>query len=325
MNSFSVVKILGDRGVNVPEAIVYGDVEIRPASSDLENEKAALNESIESHSSAIQAELNCRICCVVAAESTAEATRLADQKFEAVLDLKSNQFPISRLALSECGFVKNLSDGVISPMLQGFDYGNMFVRRQFLVQMFDDDHLLLARSGELVERYKRSLHWTRNAKNEKNQQLKILFYWFSVEALLKEDENDQIGNWIRLFLGFPNSTAAQYVSISTISRLERHSEYLKWKRKLPILMDEIREFRNSSVHFGFRSIDAPAETLKLYEKITTLGAYRCQGAVKHGIFNNLKTISEFKDLSGIIFEQTCDVEKDIHGNIIFSLQNINEF
>lgn len=321
MNLYSVVKVLANNGVHFPVATVYGDVEIRPASKDFTNEKECIEESFKLNKISVEVSLNSRISCIIRAESNKEAIQLADEKFEEILDLKSREFVISRLETTPCGYIKDLESGILQPIKdETFSPSGAFLRRIHSFQQIDRTQLFLMWDGELVERYKKSLHWSRNASKESNIQIKIMFMWFALEALLKESDNDKIAPYVRWFLGFPNGYGAQFVSRKKIESLESHECYEKWKRKLIDALEKIREFRNDSVHSGFRRYDFSEEELALYEKIMIFGTSRCQDAVFTGLSNGLRTVSDFKEYVGFIFDSYTNIENDIHGNILFSLE-----
>lgn len=321
MNLYNVVKVLANNGVHFPVTRVYGDVEIRPASKDFSNEKESIEESFKLNKISVEVSLNSRISCIVRAESNKKAIQLADGKFEEILDLKSREFVNSRLETTPCGYIKDLESGVLQPIKDDtLSPSDAFLRRIHSFQQIDITQLFLMWDGELVERYKKSLHWSRNASKESNIQIKIMFMWFALEALLKESENDKIAPYVRWFLGFPNGHGAQFVSKIKIESLESHDCYEKWKRKLTDSLEKIREFRNDSVHSGFRRYDFSEEELALYEKIMIFGTSRCQNAVFTGLINGLRTVSDFKEYVGLIFDSYTNIENDIHGNILFSLE-----
>lgn len=268
--------------------------------------------------------INARIACIVSADSDQNAIRLADAKFEEILDLISREkgFGLSRFTVSPCGYIKEMESGRMTHINDGtFRPYPAFERSLYSFQQINRTQYLLTREGDLVQRYKKSLHWSRNALQESNIQIKILFMWFALEALLKENETEMIAPYIRWFLGFPSKTGAQYVSRQKIKSLKTHRLYVKWDRMLNDALEKIRDFRNHSVHSGFRRYDFSEKELALHEKILTLGSARCQNAVFTAISNNLKTVQEFKECVGLIFDSCADVN-DIHGNVLFMLEDI---
>lgn len=322
MPNFYVSKLLEDSGIYRADTVVFGEVEIRPPKSDFKDELDAISKSIELSKVDIKQEFTCRIGTIIACSSIQEAELLADEKFVSVLDILSTEFAISHIGIAQCGYVKNLDDGHIEPIKSySLTPSTVFVRNSRHFKKFDFNHWIVNQRTELSERYKKSIHWSRNAKWEKNLHLRILYHWFSVEALFKQDAQDDISSLLLLFLGFPLSTYSKHVSRELLATLEQKSEYTKWKRSIKDIADEIRVFRNDSVHSGFRNIDYSVAKLRLYHRIMSIGCARCQGAVVVALSNRVSTVNEFKEYAGIIFESRSNVIDDIFGNIIYILEN----
>lgn len=322
MSAFLVVRILQSQSVYISHTLVYSNEELRGPSADT-SEESSFFESVAKN---IYLDYNhyklcARITTIVNSSNVIDALNIADNRFSEVMDVISINFPISNFNLSPIGLLKDLDSGVIHHLNDNsFKPSTTFMLQQGLIQKYDNDHYLLSRDNELSKRYLRSLHWFRNAKHENNKQLKILFYWFALEALLKESESDNISGIIRWFLGFPNGKNSQDVSLHLIKDLESHVKYHFWKRKLPIVLDKIREFRNNSVHHGFRNIEFDLSELDLFCQVMVLSVSRCQGAVRNAINNNITSISEFKEYIPEIFELNTHVKNDTHGTIIYSLE-----
>ena len=198
MNTFYVAKLFADQGVYRPDGFVLGDVELRPPSSDFEDELETITKSIRTNKVTIDPKLNCRIGTVVNAATLKDAETLADEKFVGALDTISSEYPISRIRLSKCGYIKNLDSGYLNPIEDiTFSPGMTFVKRQSIFSNLEFSQWVTLQNSELALRYRRSLHWSRNAKWEKNLQIRILFNWFAVEALFKVS-NFRLGICIRV-------------------------------------------------------------------------------------------------------------------------------
>lgn len=326
MVSFYVYKLLKNPGIVVTTTIVYGDVEIRPAKSRNSGELEILKKSIASTMPEAGAEIGLEVACgiavIVRAETLDDADTLADEQFIEVLDLLSVEYPMSHLELANCGYVKNLDTGEYQEITKKpFDPSMTFVSAFGSMQQINSTQLLAYRIGDLTERYKRSIHWSRNASWEKNMQLSLLYCWFAVEALFKENETDDVTSPLMLFLGFPGSSYSKYISRNLLGQLSDHASYSKWKKQIKVVIDKIRDFRNASVHSGFRSIDCDPDALRLYSRLMKVGLARCQGAVHIGIFNGLQTVPEFKEYAGLIFESRQNVVEDIIGNVVYILDH----
>lgn len=324
MNSYLIVKILVDKGFYLPTTLVYGQVEFRPPSVDYANEKIALTESARLNSLDISNYKHCcRIAALVEADDESKATLKAEEKFDEVLDLKSREFPLSELSLTKIGFVKEMESGDLMPLYKhSIQPTTTFIVKNGVIPVIDTSQYVLMSNHELSDRYRRSLHWSRNSKHERNLQLKILFDWFAVEALFKENELDNVGPIIRWFLGFPNGQSRNLLPQTLLNSLSSHENYKKWQANLILLLDEIRDFRNESVHSGFRKTDFSEDKLKIYSITMVLGASRCQAAVVTAMMGGLSTVSEFKEYKSVIFENNENLLNDVHGNIIYMLENI---
>lgn len=324
MTSFLIVKVLDDRSITLPSTFNYGSVELRSYSADTQLEVSAFEKSASENGLDFNKHKICaRIATIIDCETHNEAIHAADTKFLEVLDFKSTEFSISAIKTSRIGLIKDLSSGEITPITRtGFQQSLSFVMRHGSIQNVDTTVYLLSLKNELCDRYRRSLHWARNSKNETNPQLKIIFLWFALEALLKADENDNcVESYIRLFLGFPNGQQQWIVTPEIKAKLEKHTRYNHWKKQLIEVVKEIRDFRNDSVHSGFRSVDFAKEKLELFSTIMIYAVGRCQAGVMQGLLNNLETLLEFKEYAVPLFENNKNLINDIHNNVIYSLDH----
>lgn len=323
MSSYLVVKILDTNSFTLPNTLIYGDVELRSASTDSEAELKILRESAEDHKLDFSKySYTARISTIVHSDTPIEAQEQAIDRFSTILDLIMTKFPTSKVELSEIGFIKKLESGEIIPIKKwGFTPSLSFVVNHGDIQQSDQINFILSQKTELSERFLKSLYWARNSRHENNRQLKVLFSWFSLEALLKENEEDYIGATVCFCLGFPGKRKSQNINQEFMKKIETHPKYFFWLNKLTTEINKIREFRNDSVHDGFRIVDCPKDTLALYEQIMIYGTSRSQQAVQHALLNGISTVVEFKDYLPCIFEQIASMN-DIHENIIYSLDQI---
>lgn len=325
MPDFLIVRAMEKDSVVLPRTLVYGNVELRPAKSDTEAEADALKASCASFG--LQPDdfnVTARVATIVQSVDRHEAIELAAGRVAEVLDIKSTEFVISNYEASAAGFVKDLGSGEITPLLrEAFRPSLAYIRHPHQLQEFDFNHYILSLNTDLSQRYRRSLHWTRNARHEPNAQLKILFLWFALEALIKKEEDDNIEGLVRWFLGFPNGQHLQSLSRQLYDKLHNHKLYEYWKRELIKIVDRIRNFRNDSVHSGFRSIDFTTKELALYSEVTLFAASRGQRIVAEGLLNNLSTVDELREFMAPLYECTVSVN-DVHNTILFTLENIRK-
>lgn len=324
MKPYLIVKVLEMASVCLPTTTVYANVELRSSSADSPEELAALEACAKKLNLDFTKYSHCaRIATIVESNTLETAVSRAESRFEEILDLKSIEVPISNYALSSIGFVKDLFSGKLHEFKNLIHQPTMsFMTHQGNTQRVDITHCILAQDSELSARYLRSLHWFRNSKHENNSQLKILFNWFAVEALLKESEKDNVAVYIRWFLGFPNGKSGTLVDDKVLIKLESHENYLFWKKELVNVLEKIRIFRNDSTHHGFRSIDFTPEQLELFSQVMIYGVTRCQGAVQTAMLNGVKSAQEFKEYMPTIFESNQYLINDVHGNILFSLHKL---
>ncbi len=322
MTSFYVAKLLENQGIYRPDTIIIGEVELRPPSSDLDEEQLAITISIEKNNADVNQKVNCRVGTVVTADTIKDAELLADERFVKALDIISAELPISNISLTNCGYIKNLSTGEYTSLeYKKVVPSTAFMLRKGAHQIYEFSQWLAVQDSELAIRYRRSLHWSRNAKWEKNLQIRILFSWFAVEALFKESETDNVEPLIRWFLGYPNGDLARHVDSSTIAKLRSNPLYDKWKQKILKSLDEMRIFRNNSVHSGFRNVDYSVTEVKFYNQLISYGCSRCQGAVVTALGDGVKTVKEFKENIYYFFETNRNLINDIHGTILYSLEH----
>jgi hypothetical protein len=324
MISYLVVRILDDKSFTLPSTFNFGSVELRPCSADTQYEVGAFEKSASENGLDYEKHKVCaRIATIVECENHSEAIHAADTRFLEVLDFKSKEYSTSAINTSRIGLIKDLSSGEIIPITKtGFQPSLSFVMHTGSMQYVDTTVYLLSLKNELCDRYRRSLHWARNSRNETNPQLRIIFLWFALEALLKADENDNcVESYIRLFLGFPNGQQQWIIASSTKEKLESHSRYQYWKKQLVEVVKEIRNFRNDSVHSGFRSMDFTKDKLELFSTIMIYAVGRCQAGVMQGLLNNLESLIEFKEYAVALFENNVNLIDDIHNNVIYSLDH----
>lgn len=324
MNSYLVVRILDEKSIFLPSTFVYGNVELRSYTADTQYEVSALERSASENGLDFEKHKICaRMVTIINCETHSEAIHEADIRFLEVLDLKFSEYSVSAIKTSSIGLIKDLASGEITPIKRtGYQPSLSFLIHPGSTQNVDATVYLLSLNNELCDRYRRSLHWARNSKNETNLQLRIIFLWFALEALLKEDENDNcVESFIRLFLGFPNGQQQWIITPSIKAKLEDHPRYQYWKKRLIKVVQEIRDFRNDSVHSGFRSIDFTKDKLELFSTVMVYAVGRCQAGVMQGLLNNLEGILEFKEYAVPLFENNENLINDIHNNVIYSLDH----
>lgn len=325
MKKYLIVRVLEQNSAAIVGSYIYGQVELRSYKADYDYETQLFEESATEYGlNYDQFALCARIATIVDALDTEGALAVADNRFTEILDLVAMQFPISRMEYSNIGLVKELESGDTQPIQKESDNLHMMVQmRHSDIQQRGIEHYILSDNNELGSRLQKSLYWSRKSNFETNRQLKILFLWFSMEALFKESESDIIDGLVRWFLGFPNGKDWWLVSESIKTALESKPTYKKWKTKIVAIVEKIRFFRNDSVHAGYRSFDFTEQQLKLYLQIMQFSASRCQGAVYRALILRIDTLAEFKEFKAIIFEGKPYLVDDVHGTILYTLEQLD--
>ncbi|MFZ3132322.1 MAG: hypothetical protein WA125_14810 [Desulfosporosinus sp.] len=321
MDDYIVIRVVGDKSIIFPEAKGYGDVEIRPAKNDFPKEKEYLLKSSINFKEEVNLELAQRIVAIVSADSPYEADEVAEAKFEQVLDyIDLNTFGLGQTPLLSTGMIKNLRTHWQSERLLVHSLGPCpsFARINEFIQPADRMQALLTLpETELKLAILRSIHWVRKAKMESATQLKCLFRWFSIETLTKAGKNEDICGKVMQALGFPLGRIGEFLSRDTILELQSHINYETGKRTINNALEQMRGFRNNTVHSGFRMWEIPKDTLNAFDEVTTLAAPRLQGYAFDAVFQGAETVEEFWEYFPLIFCHNTSIKNDLHGNILY--------
>lgn len=83
----------------------------------------------------------------------------------------------------------------------------------------------------------------------------------------------------------------------------------------------MRDHRNDLVHSGFREIEISSNKLERYDQILKMATPRLQNFVELGFQHGITNLSEVWDCAGLIFSMMDNVVNDVHGTIIYTLNN----
>ncbi|WP_368937690.1 hypothetical protein [Morganella morganii] len=333
-SNYLITMVLEKRGYFYHETEIFGDVEIRNSKHDFKTEVAIFRKSADLVFSGkltlSEYDFSNRITTIVNAESYDDAFTLAIGKFIPVLDMKARELSLANINISGIGLIRNLHTGEVKPFCDKENITSGIFRRSFSdIQRYDGINYILSKvkspvnEDTLASRYVRALHWAHNSRDEKNKQIKILFGYFCLEALFKENENDNISGMVRCFIGFPGGKQYKLVDENIISQLKENQDYLNLEKIIPILLDEVRIFRNNTVHSGFRLIDLDNKKLNNLNQLVMLAIARCLSAVEYAIVSeNVETLKDFKDKSAYIFDKTIRIG-DVISTIVNSLKYDN--
>ena len=259
MKDYLVVRLVNPKGIYYPRSFCLGNVEVRPPKTDAPDERECLKFSLQKNQEEANLKIAMRLATIMKNVGDQEEAYLQTQDlFEEALDiLAMEECGISSVSLMKSGFVRDLISGHVIPReLKNFSPTTLFqtIRDRYPRISFKE-YLLFNREIEICNRFLRSLHWSRRASGEENLQIKILFNWFSIEALLKLNKKDAIVPKAMLSMGFPVGQAKNKVDVALLGKLESHPDYKAFKKLILKNMEEIEEFRNNSVHCGF-SLDS---------------------------------------------------------------------
>ena len=322
MTNFVVIKILNNQGAVVTQSKFYGPIELRPALKDFPRESTAIEESSKRNNERLDIKINSRLACLVQAEDINSALEVSNKLFQDATDCIAYDFSIAQIKLSRSGCIKNLDSDEVEPIIDFSEINTtIFANESFPFPRFTDGQIIHSYKSELGERYRRAIHWHHNALIESQSHIKILFFWFSFEALFKQDENDKMNPFILSALGYPSGKSSQLIPASKLATLSAHASYFYWKRTLSSQIEKIRTFRNDSVHKGFRQSDFSSKDLNLYKTLMSLAATRSQNQVNVALKNGISSVSEFKEYSGLLISENKNYINDIHNTVFLMLND----
>ncbi|CRL60051.1 hypothetical protein [Proteus vulgaris] len=315
MEKYLVTRILDKNSYFFVNTEIFGDVEIRSSDNDLPIEIEFFKKlTVPILGKKIDFEdykFSNRVSVIVDANNPEDAVNIADEKIIPVLDLKSQFLSFSNIALSKLTIVRNLKTGYITPYINtdGIKSG-CFITRNTDIQKYNIINYVIDNkdnNDNLVSRYSRSLHWSHLANDENNKQLKILFNYFCLENLFSRDERDHIDGIVKCFIGFPVKKKQKHISKEILSKLTSSNTYNLVFNNMNGLFESIREFRNKTVHNGFRYFDIEDNKLNLYNEILHLSKFKCLEAVQHALLvKNINTLEELNNEMWDIFNEISD-------------------
>lgn len=330
MPNYLVVRAMAPTGIFRPSPLTLGTVEIRKPESDTASELKALEESKTHYQvSASLDGIAMRICTIVDASSIEEADKFAFEKFDEVQDILQHTTMAAglvRFQLTECGYFKDLESGKLQArrFVTQPDSHSTFPVFHVVEHPFppiDHSQLFFAiQESELKKGLLRSYYWSRKARWEFDKQLRLLFRWFAMEAIWMVSQEDDISPRILWCMGFPTGAGASIVDRHLVKNLNSDPRYRHWKKRLEDAFLAIKEFRNSTVHNGFRPVDLSNDKLSEYDHIAKLACSRVQGFAYAGIQSDLCTSRELLEYAPLIFEKQTN-PKTVHDTLIYLLAN----
>jgi hypothetical protein len=334
MNRFLICHLASDKSLYSTQPLHLGKVEMRGSKQDSPSEDAALRASLASNTEAVELAICPRLVTVVEAATARRADILAVRRFEEALDALEvgSCCVLSELCLLKSGFARNLGNGIVSPILARrglLSPSPMFRLSQGqFAQMEFAEALFAVAPSDLGDRLFRSAHWSRKAQWENNVQLRVLFRWFAIEAAWKrktsrkrKTSDDDVVPIAMLALGFPTGHHSTQLRRATMDALYEHPRYRSWREAIRRRLQELRDWRNDSVHSGFRPWDVTSARLTDFDEISTFACSRSQGLLTRALHRGLATIDEARAQVTALFEGNSNAVSDVHNTIIYSLEN----
>lgn len=326
MNDYLVMRLLKYGTIICQNTFCLDGVEFRFAKHDSPNERNYLIESLESNGEHTNIELGARVVSIIfSVNNINEALRESQSVFDEALDIMSLETcGISSATLMNSGIIRNLTTGEIIAIKKNEKKPtNIFqVLNEFYPNITLKEYIVYNKnSHDLCGRLLNSLHWTRLALWENNLQIKILFNYFSIEALMKINDNDNVVPKAMLSMGFPLGKKQNEISQDLKTKLDIIPKYRYWRKILLNKLEAIRDFRNNSVHSGFRPWDIDENELKVFSFIAEIACLRSQQLIQLAIIEGCRTLQEISDYSDLILEKDKNLLNFVHSTLIHSLEN----
>lgn len=326
MSDFLIIRLLNLGALIYPNSFCLGAVEVRPAKCDTPEEKECFKEALEKNNEKLNLDFGTRVACIIKdADNLSEALNVSQALFEESLDVMSLEANgMASLELMKSGIARDLTSNKLQPLVREkkFSPSNVFVlQKDRYPKITQKEYILLNKDKiDLCGRFLKSLHWSRHASWEQNLQMQLLFNWFSVEALLKVDKDDDVAPKAMLAMGFPIGSKNGEVPTQLLLNLEKHPNYKNWKKIITKNMKEIRDFRNNSVHSGFRLWDISEDKMLKYSYLMKIACSSCHRLGQQAISSGCETTEKLWEDAPKLLDEMDNLVKFVHGTLIYSLE-----
>lgn len=292
---YLVLRMMKPYNTVLPVSRVYGNVEIRKATSLFIEEKIKLENSVKSfneHPLSIATQL---MATIVEASTVNEADEKAEKEFIKILDLYSGlKYSLSINELSEVGIIKNIDTKYIYSRLNDSRRYSSFETRWNTIQGMDEvqNYLYRGVGNQLKEDYIRFLHWLRLANEEKNLHLKCLKYWISFEGIIKINETDQMISHLSALSGFLEGFIGREINQETRIIVKSKNNYRELRKKVTDSLEKMRTLRNDTVHHSLETFEVKAEYTELTQ-LFRLISRNIKFYIEEALYLNLSSKEEF--------------------------------
>ena len=324
MKNYLVVRILGDKSFFIPKTKSFGNVDVRPGTNELDKEKRALKNSAKAFSLSVDFDSCPRLATIVTADNEIVANKIAELRFEETLDcFEVYSYAISDNSLLAVGYVVNLEEFKIIPLspIQKKRFNKIFFIIEEKFPRIDAfQYILSLTRNELSSSVIRSGYWARKARTETSNQLELLYRWIALETICKVLRNEDIVPKIMLSLGFITGRNESTIDQNVIQNLYSNPAFRYWRRWIKAKLEDMRDYRNSTVHHGFRLHEVDELELKRYTRILGIAYPRLRQYVIQGILEGIETLHDFWEIVPILVEENQNLANDVHKTIIPILQ-----
>lgn len=179
---------------------------------------------------------------------------------------------------------------------------------------------------ELWAAVRRSAHWADLADQAEDLGERFLLRWMAIECLCRVGRDDTISAKVAAAALLPSGRYEISLPSTERSALASVAEFGRWRKRLNLLIDKLRDMRNSIVHSGFREVDL-SSLLNAYEiHVATrllisacVGAQRMAlGALELGIVTIEEMWSRYSEC--VLRNRQCLLAEDVT-KLLHTLEN----
>ena len=248
-----------------------------------------------------------------------EADNIAEQKIVEALDIYN---PFRNIKLYETGYLKTLDDKFfyVRKKREISNLGVMFKNIFTWIPLCEfHDFIFLLPNSELKECYLRFKHWENKSWQETDYQLKLIYLWFGLEAIIKLHD-ESIVDMLQKGLGFLIGNLGR-----NLTEEERNNIINQDKEKYKIarnnskkIFERIREERVKIVHEAHKKWEYNGNSKYDYE-ILMMSSSRLDNYVKEALKKNIETKKDFLDEFTKLYKENKNLLEELYGTVIHFL------
>ena len=305
--------------------MIFGEVEIRNIKKNFSYEKEIYNKSSENNSENIEDDRLSILSIIVEAENEYEADDTGEEKFIEVLDLYSSY---NRSALYKTGYLKNIDtkEIFIRKEKEPISLGIMFKSHPTWIPLMDfNDYLFIFIDCELKQCYLRFKHWQNKSRKEKDYQLKLIYLWFGLEAIVRLNEESIVPMLLK-GAGFMIGNLGRYLTDEERKAilLKNEEEYEKAKKICGDVFERIRKERINIVHDAYKKWEY-GKNIKYDYEILNIVSSRLDNYAKEALQRKITSKEEFLKEFPTLYKENENLINDLYGNVVFGVLNEQSF